>query len=57
MKVEINFIKLQVSRRQFLKIFIYFLRERDTYRALAGDRQRERETQNLKQAPGFALSA
>ena len=35
-------------------IFIYF---GDTGRVQAGERQRERETQNLKQAPGSKLSA
>ena len=36
-------------------MFIYFEEERD--RAWAGEGQREKETQNLKQAPGSQLSA
>ena len=35
--------------------FIYFLR--DVERAQVGEGQREKETQNLKQAPGSELSA
>ena len=52
----IDFSSLQVYL--FLKIFfnIYlFLRDRD--RARVGEEQRERETQNLKRAPGSELSA
>ena len=40
---------------KILKIFIQFLRERD--RMQVGKGQRERETQNLKQAPGSERSA
>ena len=39
-------------------MFTYlFLRERETFRVQAGDGQREREIQNLKQAPGSELPA
>ena len=39
-------------------MFIYFWqRERERDRAWAGEVQRERETQNPKQAPGSELSA
>ena len=42
----------------FLNVFIYFWRrERERDRAWAGEEQRERETQNLKQAPGSEPSA
>ena len=51
----------------FLFVFIYFLkkivnvyfweRERERERAWHGERQRKKETQNLKQAPGSELSA
>ena len=34
-----------------------FIFERERDRAQAGEEQRERETQNLKQAPGSELSA
>ena len=33
-------------------MFIFFERERETARVQAGDGQREKETQNPKQAPG-----
>ena len=43
----------------FLKIFLMFLFIFETQRdrVLAGEGQRERETQNPKQAPGSELSA
>ena len=41
------------------KIFLTFIfeRERERDRPWAGEGQTERETQNLKPAPGFELSA
>ena len=39
----------------FFNVYLFILRERD--RAWAGEGQRERETQNPKQAPGSELSA
>ena len=36
---------------------VYFIFERETQRASRGGAERERETQNLKQAPGSELSA
>ena len=51
----------QQSIYLFLKIFNVYLflkeRERQTDRAQVGEVQRERETQNLKQASGSKLSA
>ena len=38
-------------------IFFMFIFERETDRVQAGEGQRERETQNLKQAQGSKLSA
>ena len=45
---------INVIKKIFLT-FIHFLRERETEHEQ--ERGRERETQNLKQAPGCALSA
>ena len=44
---------------KFFLMFIYSLREREreTDRALEGEGQRVKETQNPKQAPGSELSA
>ena len=47
----------------FKKVFVYFERERERAHMCAcvhlnkGGAERERETQNLKQAPGSELSA
>ena len=43
---------------QFIYLFLMFIFERERERECkqAGEEQRERETQNLKQAPGSALS-
>ena len=38
-------------------MFIYFLREGESELSRGGVRERERETQNQKQAPGSQLSA
>ena len=38
-------------------MFVYFLREGEKERARVVEGQRERETQNLKQAPGSEVSA
>ena len=40
------------------KINVYlFVKKREKDRAQAGEKQRERETQNVKQTPGSELSA
>ena len=41
----------------FLIFNVYFLRERERKRGIERGRGRERETQNLKQAPSSELSA
>ena len=40
-----------------MNFFLMFIFERDRDRVQAGDGQREKETQNPKQAPGSELSA
>ena len=47
--------KAEGLKEIFFFTFTYFLR--DIERAQVGERQRERETQNLKQIPGSELSA
>ena len=57
-KYESLLIKNPNLKNLFFKIFLHvylFLRERRTVRVAEG--QREKETQNPKQAPGFKLSA
>ena len=41
----------------FFYFFLMFIFERETETLWVGEGQKERETQNLKQAPGFELSA
>ena len=55
--VYILFLNNNFFFKAILLIFlnVYFLRERD--RGLVGEEHRERETQNLQQAPGAGLSA
>ena len=45
-----------MKRNHFKKINVYFIFERNRDRAWAGEGQRERETQNPKQAPDSAVS-
>ena len=54
--------KGDIARFQGVQVDIYlltcyFIFERERDAARAGERQRERETQNTKQAPGSELSA
>ena len=45
-----------IFKKKIFNVYL-FLRERESDRAREGKGQRERETQNLKQAPGSELSA
>ena len=50
-----EFIYLFILLKKFFHVYL-FLRERETDRVQVGKGKREREIQNLKQAPGSAQS-